>query len=274
VASAFDFYLRTGRSLPSAAKLETKFNPWHDPDDGRFTFAGQGRRFGGTVGKSRHTARGRFGSRGGSFGGGGAGGSWDEEPPQPSKRGNQDGSGGGGGATGSWSSPVGNRRRKSGSQVSKPSAAGSTSAPERPPGGARLTIRKNGYVFLLDAHARTRRVSGEIRLQTELRSRGAQSGAGKPDRRITDDGGHYIAARFNGPRDIFNHFAQDANFNRGAYRVLEDRWAKAVRSGSRVFVDIIPHYRGTSMRPYKLVVTWNIGGTGQIQDFPNEKQSK
>jgi GH24 family phage-related lysozyme (muramidase) len=46
--SAFEIYLRTGRRLPDQPELvETKFNPWHDPEDGRFTFAGQGRHFGG-----------------------------------------------------------------------------------------------------------------------------------------------------------------------------------------------------------------------------------
>jgi LysM repeat protein len=42
--SAFEIYLRSGRRIaPAASKVETKFNPWHDPEDGRFTFAGQGR---------------------------------------------------------------------------------------------------------------------------------------------------------------------------------------------------------------------------------------
>lgn len=36
----FEHYLRTGQG--NAATIEAKFNPWHDPDDGRFTFAGQG----------------------------------------------------------------------------------------------------------------------------------------------------------------------------------------------------------------------------------------
>lgn len=43
--SAFEVYLRTGRRVPEPT--ETKFNPWHDPENGRFTFAGQGRHFGG-----------------------------------------------------------------------------------------------------------------------------------------------------------------------------------------------------------------------------------
>lgn len=38
---AFEHYLRTGRRLTAAEQLadERKFNPYHDPDDGRFTFA-------------------------------------------------------------------------------------------------------------------------------------------------------------------------------------------------------------------------------------------
>lgn len=46
--SAFSHWLRTGR-LPAVSNtggIELKFNPWHDPDDGRFTFAGSGRHHG------------------------------------------------------------------------------------------------------------------------------------------------------------------------------------------------------------------------------------
>ena len=56
---AFSAWLRTGRlPLQSASDVEVKFNPWHDPDDGRFTFANSGRYFGGWL-------------RGGFTGGGG-----------------------------------------------------------------------------------------------------------------------------------------------------------------------------------------------------------
>jgi len=44
--SSFEIYLRTGRRLePTRHALQLKFNPWHDPDDGRFTFSGQGSYF-------------------------------------------------------------------------------------------------------------------------------------------------------------------------------------------------------------------------------------
>jgi len=41
--------LRTGKvpSLPENDAIECKFNPWHDPEDGRFTFAGSGNYHGG-----------------------------------------------------------------------------------------------------------------------------------------------------------------------------------------------------------------------------------
>lgn len=40
---AFERYLRTGQRFQvDEPKIEAKFNPWHDPDDGRFTFSGRG----------------------------------------------------------------------------------------------------------------------------------------------------------------------------------------------------------------------------------------
>lgn len=44
--SDFSYYLRTGRRRQQSSTTELKFNPWHDPADGRFTFANQGRYFG------------------------------------------------------------------------------------------------------------------------------------------------------------------------------------------------------------------------------------
>lgn len=42
--TAFEWWMRTGGELPSGGEL--KFNPWHDPEDGRFTFSNQGKFFG------------------------------------------------------------------------------------------------------------------------------------------------------------------------------------------------------------------------------------
>ncbi|MFB9047965.1 DNA/RNA non-specific endonuclease [Sphingobium indicum] len=130
---------------------------------------------------------------------------------------------------------------------------------------------KNGYDFYMDMLARVKKVHGQLFLgPTTARSRFNQIQAGKPDRRSGDDGGHFIAARFNGPNDNFNHFAQDANFNRSAYKALENSWANDLRAGKKVFVDIIPQYAGTSRRPYRLTVTWYVNGERNLRNFPNE----
>lgn len=36
---AFSLYLRTGRRVAPSG-VEVKFNPWHDEENGRFTFTG------------------------------------------------------------------------------------------------------------------------------------------------------------------------------------------------------------------------------------------
>ncbi|HEX7853037.1 MAG TPA: DNA/RNA non-specific endonuclease [Sphingobium sp.] len=257
---AFEIYLRTGRRIPAeqlAAEIEVKFNPWHDPDDGRFTFSG----------------RGRFTPGGGSFGGGGGGasGTWEPAPKSSAKKAS---------APRSFRKPV----VQMGSKIT--TTAKTASIPPLPKPGTpkpshatssepRKHVVRNGYDFEMDDQKRTRHVQGEIHLTNpQTRSRGLQRGAGKPDRRPTDDGGHYVAARFGGPREAFNHFAQDSNFNRGTYRAIEDNWAKDIRNGHHVFVDIIPRYRDASKRPYRLTVTWYVDGEQFTRNLPNERKGK
>lgn len=136
-------------------------------------------------------------------------------------------------------------------------------------------VVKNGYAFHIDVITRMRRVNGKLTLSPAARrSKRSQAEAGGADRRSTDDGGHFIAARFNGPRDTFSHFAQDASFNRGAYRALEDKWAEALRAGRRVIVDIIPEYGGASVRPSRLIVIWYVDGKRFERTFRNEREGK
>lgn len=268
--AAFVLYLRTGR------RVEVKYNPWHDPDDGRFTFAGSGRYVPADGGVRRG---------GGSFGGGGASGRWEPDPeprgkvaPRPSP-----------------AVPPRNARSAA-SPPPRPQPLPRTT-PETParrqtlpmpasdrrathvpiisttPPKPRDHVVRNGYRFEVDKDVkRTGHVIGEIRMAGEVqRSRRAQADAGKPDRRAGDDGGHFIAARFGGPREWFNHFAQDANFNRGEYRKMEDHWAQAIRRGERVFIDISADYEGRSRRPSRIIVTTVIGSKRIEHDFHNEK---
>jgi len=78
---AFSIWLRTGR-LPSVAiadDVELKFNPWHDPADGQFTFAGSGRNYGQSGG-------GGFRSSGGSGGGASSREDWPREARSATNR--------------------------------------------------------------------------------------------------------------------------------------------------------------------------------------------
>jgi hypothetical protein len=287
---AFEIYLRTGKiaTFQTSEELQVKFNPWHDPDDGRFTFAGQGRYYGRGDSAGRHhtTTSGQsrrapiaaspassVGRRSDIFTPGGADGF------------------GGGGASGSWSGT--SDRNRSAPKSGKPTVTNNSSTPPPrlparkipsspfPVAGkpASIRITSNGYNFHVSSETghrrRTERVSGELRLgQVSQRSRQEQSRAGGADRKPTDDGGHFVAARFDGPRKWFNHFAQNSNFNRGAYRAIEDGWAKDLKAGKRVFVDIVPHYTGQSTRPDNLTIQWTVGDREYVRELPNKRKDK
>lgn len=310
VGSRFELYLRTGRTIsrPAAqAAVEVKFNPWHDPENGRFTFAGMGRYYRG----------GGSGSRGDSAATGNPG--YEHFHPQHPRnhtihlvrRGDT--------LTRiaalrkglrvsdlAWLNRISpSATLRIGQKLMLPTQAYleegrralsnynnlrfymDTHGDRLPPdlrnipsiqeqldSGWRRVV-KNGYEFHVDVISRTRRIRGWARLDpAQRRSRQAQAAAGGADRRASDDGGHYIAARFGGPPEIFNHFAQDANFNRGAYRALEDRWANHLKAGRKVFVDIFPHFGGISNRPSKLEIYWYVDGRRFRSEFSNQPKGK
>lgn len=248
---AFEFWLRTGQwpLVRRADGTELKFNPWHDPEDGRFTFSGRGRFFPrGSSGGLRAGGSTRFG------GGGGATGSWDAQRPKhrPVR-----------------SSPV-TGIPSAATVGTPPSGSANDQATDLP---WRTEVR-NGYTFAIDARNRTRSASGDLRLASTMhRSRSAQAQAGGEDRRRSDEGGHYVAARFDGPTDAFNHFAQDRNFNRSGYRKLEDEWTRNKRAGRRVRVRIVPHFDKGSRRPDIINVYFWLNGERRSQRYSNGSEA-
>lgn len=219
--NGFVVWLRTGRwpDRGSAAAIERKFNPWHDPEDGRFTFAGTGRHYGsGRQGRASRTAnppRLRPPRR-------------VDVPARPARR-TSGGSFGGGGASGSWSSRGSVRRqvKPSPKQVARtepaqpivvpgplgprPSVKPAPARPVRTPRWRKVV--SNDYIYWLDENNDPRRIEvPDLSIDARTpRSKSAQRNAGKPDRLPTDDGGHFIAHRFNGPRDAFNHLDASKN---------------------------------------------------------------
>lgn len=303
----FAIWLRSGRlpTVRSAEGLECKFNPWHDPTNGRFTYAGMGRTGPGFAGDG---GSGRSNQAGGARNGPTASTmrglpntahrptNKDSKPvahsnssvaaKRPSERGTWTGggfTGGGGGdfrgagASGpGWETPE-ERRQRLALHIRHGRSPKPVVGPAGLPAGAMgasgerfQTVTRNGYTYEIDARSRTRRVSGALTLaSTPVRSRTAQRQAGGVERRIGDDGGHYIAARFNGPTEAFNHFAQDAKFNRGDYRRLENEWAKEKRVGKAVRVKIVPQFANGSVRPDAINIWWTVDGNLRSAKFSN-----
>lgn len=254
---AFSAWLRTGR-LPvwlNSAPAEFKFNPWHDPENGQFTFAGTGRYFGrGGGGIARdsevaHSDRRRSPSVNGAGGNGSLAG----------------GGSGGGGASGSWDDET------EGSRSSQAEPKINPRIVKRAEQENWRRVEQNGYTYFIDRRGRTRYVFGTITENpAQSRSRAQQARAGTPDRRPSDHGGHYIARRYNGPTEAFNHFAQDASFNRKEYQASENQWARAKRAGQLVEVEIEPVFQGNSQRPLRINVWFEIDGDLHSLQFPNE----
>lgn len=323
VENGFSIYLRTGYRAPPGVEL--KFNPWHDSENGRFTFVGQGRYYpNGYVGQDR-TQRDREaaakdirdaygGRRQPSYRDPYVPDRSDLDPWHPKN----------------WRVYVArpgdslakiartrkwltveylarfNRIPKGKLRIGQmlmlptqqyldeerdaqqryyalrlymathggklpPNAARPPSLEEQ----ARATYRhiiKNGYDFELDFVDRFKRVTGILARNREQRRSGTtQRNSGKPDRLPTDHGGHVIARRFNGPRDWFNHFAQDGSFNLGPYAKLEREWDRAMDAGHIVKVNIQASYEGRSRRPSTIVARYWIDGEPHIRRFPNAR---
>jgi LysM repeat protein len=317
--TAFSVYLRTGRRGISG-NLEVKFNPWHDPADGRFTFAGRGVRSAGgdrgtagagdTQDASSRLAQDRAKYADPTYTDAEAS-ARDNDPKNPRnysiytvRRGDTFTriAGYRKGITAAdlaWLNDVpldqalqiGQRLKvphqqylDAGREAKNKLLANAyytqTHNGRFPPDVANPPsvesqildtnwnhVTKGGYEFYIDAIGRTRQVFGLAHFGDSKRSRKNQTGV--EDRSPEDDGGHYIALRFEGPSEAFNHFAQNANFNRGRYRALEDRWAKEIRAGHKVFVNIVPHYEGTSKRPDRLSITWSVNGQKHKVKFEN-----
>jgi hypothetical protein len=128
---------------------------------------------------------------------------------------------------------------------------------------------KNGYTFTTDSLGRTVSVTGVLSYETGRRS-AEQTRVGHLGV-DGDEGGHLIAARFNGPTDGFNLVPQDANLNRSQWRQMEEEWNGALKTGEEVEVYIQPVYTDDALRPLGFDVTYSIGGEKfHFRSFYNE----
>ncbi|HAX5198511.1 TPA: contact-dependent inhibition toxin CdiA [Escherichia coli] len=83
---------------------------------------------------------------------------------------------------------------------------------------------------------------------------------------LGDEGGHLIASIFNGPGEKLNLLPMDGNLNKGAWKNMENTWAKALSEGKDVKVNIQPSYTGNSVRPDKFYVEYSINGGRPVSE--------
>ena len=83
---------------------------------------------------------------------------------------------------------------------------------------------------LREYHVNAGRTRDELAAQAEVRARGVD----------TDDAGHAVGHRFVLDNGVQNLFPQDANFNRGAYKTLENEMADWIAAGGEVELTVRP----------------------------------
>ena len=85
-----------------------------------------------------------------------------------------------------------------------------------------------------------------------------------------DHAGHLIGDRFGGSPELDNLVSQAENVNKREYRKIEERWAKALKNGQKVTVNIDIHYDGGGVRPSSFDVTYTIDGVQHKQKIRNQ----
>lgn len=135
-----------------------------------------------------------------------------------------------------------------------------------------IVYESNGYKYETDSMGRIISAKGDLRIPSEVvkenikRNNSAQLKAGGEDRikassgNRGDHGGHLIGHQFGGSGNLDNLVAMSAELNQGAYKKLENMWAKALEEGKKVFVDIKPNYIENSLRPDRFEIIYKIDG--------------
>lgn len=132
------------------------------------------------------------------------------------------------------------------------------------------------YTYATDELGRVNSVSGKLDLSKADRNTYQQAKAGKldgiKDGLDKDEGGHLIASIFDGPGEQINYAAMDGNLNKGAWKSMENKWAKALKEEppKSVEVDIKAVYEGESKRPSKFVVRYKVDGKPSKRIFKNK----
>ena len=90
-----------------------------------------------------------------------------------------------------------------------------------------------------------------------------------PGKRSKDHAGHLIGNRFGGSNDIDNLVSMKESINLGTFKILENKWAKALNEKKRVSVWIRIKYTKNSKRPNKFEVKYKINSKVEKAEIKN-----
>lgn len=115
-----------------------------------------------------------------------------------------------------------------------------------------------------DELGRLKQVDAELSLNTLDRNTYQQLKTGQQGI-DGDEGGHLIASILGGSGEKINLLPMNSNLNRGAWKQMENKWAKALEEGKTVKVKIEPIYTTDSLRPDKFKIKYSIDNGRNIE---------
>ncbi len=128
-----------------------------------------------------------------------------------------------------------------------------------------MNYTENGYIFTTNNESQVSRIQGRLQLQTASRNKPLQKKVGESSGVENDEGGHYIATRFNGPTELYNLFPQNMNLNRGQWKAMENKWRNLLEEGYQIDVDIRPvRINDNDVRPFGFDVYYTIHTNGRF----------
>ncbi|MHB1316159.1 MAG: DNA/RNA non-specific endonuclease, partial [Christensenellales bacterium] len=115
------------------------------------------------------------------------------------------------------------------------------------------------YLYETDGISRISRFKTDHLRLTEREGRLSHN-PNTPGKLEKDHAGHLIGDRFGGSPELDNLISQSSGVNQSQYKKIENQWAKAIKEGKQVKVDVEILYEGDSMRPTGFNIQYEVNG--------------
>ena len=91
-----------------------------------------------------------------------------------------------------------------------------------------------------------------------------------PGKQPGDHAGHLAGDRFGGSGKLDNLVSQYGLVNLSSYKVLENKWYRAIQAGKAVEVDVRVEYEGDDLRPSAFSIEYTIDGEEYSEHITND----